>query len=89
MFADAAGCLRVSAPAPARRVNAVGCGDALVGGFAAAIAAGREPRAAIALGAAAASDKLAHLHPGRIDRAAVEALVDAVELTPAPAEATV
>ena len=89
VFVDAAGCVRISAPAPARRMNAVGCGDALVGGFAAAIAAGREPRAAIGLGAAAASDKLAHLHPGRIDRAAVETLVDAVELTPAPVEATV
>ena len=70
VFADAAGCVRLTAPAPERAVNAVGCGDALIGGFAAALVAGRQPRAAIALGAAAATDKVAHLHPGRVDRAA-------------------
>jgi 1-phosphofructokinase family hexose kinase len=82
VFADGAGCVRLTAPAPERAVNAVGCGDALIGGFAAALVAGRQPREAIALGAAAATDKVAHLHPGRVDRAAVEALEPRVELTP-------
>ena len=64
-------------------MNTVGCGDALVGGL-----RRRPDRAAAtlssaaALGAAAATEKLAHLHPGRVERAAVEALVPAVEATP-------
>jgi fructose-1-phosphate kinase PfkB-like protein len=82
VFADDVGCVRLTAPASERAVNAVGCGDALIGGFAAALVAGRPPREAIALGAAAATDKVAHLHPGRVDRAAVEALEPRVELTP-------
>ena len=89
VFADAEGTLRVTAPAPEQPVNAVGCGDALVGGFAAALVAGRAPRAAIALGAAAATVKLAHLHPGRVDRAAVEALEPLVSVTAARDEAAV
>ncbi len=44
------------------------------------------PRAA-ALGAAAATEKLAHLHPGRVERGAVEALVPLVDLTPLQTEA--
>jgi 1-phosphofructokinase len=87
VFADAEGIHRLTAPAPQRPVNAVGCGDALIGGFAAAVLAGRDPRAAIVLGAAAATQKLAHLHPGRVDRAAVEALVPGVEVTPLRTEA--
>ena len=51
-------------PRPHAVVNAVGCGDALIGGFAAGLIAGRSPLAAAALGAAAATEKLAHLHPG-------------------------
>ncbi len=89
VFADPDGCLRVNAPAPVHVVNAVGCGDALTGGFAAALVAGRDRRSAIALGAAAAAEKLAHLHPGRVERGAVEALVPTVELTPARSEAAV
>jgi 1-phosphofructokinase family hexose kinase len=80
VFADSEGSVRLAAPPPARIVNAVGCGDALVGGFAAGLLAGRAPREAAALGVAAATDKLAHLHPGRVDRAAVEALVAAVTM---------
>ena len=87
VFADAEGIHRLTAPAPQRPVNAVGCGDALIGGFAAALLAGRDPRSAIVLGAAAATQKLAHLHPGRVDRAAVEALVSSVEGTPPRTEA--
>jgi fructose-1-phosphate kinase PfkB-like protein len=74
VFTDAGGSVRLPAPRPARVVNAVGCGDALVGGFAAGLIAGMEPREAAALGAAAAADKLGRLHPGRVERAAVEAL---------------
>jgi 1-phosphofructokinase family hexose kinase len=89
VFADADGSLRATAPPPERIVNAVGCGDALIGGFAAALAAGREPRAALALGTAAATDKLSHLHPGRVERARVEALAGSVEIAPARSEARV
>jgi len=53
----------------------------LIGGFAAGYLAGRDMRSAAALGAAAASDKLAHLHPGRVDRDAVEALEPSVSAT--------
>jgi 1-phosphofructokinase family hexose kinase len=78
---------RLAAPAPETVVNAVGCGDALIGGFAAGLIAGRGPLAAAALGVAAATEKLSHLHPGRVDRAAVEALVGAVETAPVRTQA--
>jgi 1-phosphofructokinase family hexose kinase len=81
VFADADGSFRLTAPAPAQAENAVGCGDALIGGFAAGLLAGRHPRGAARLGAAAATEKLAHLHPGRVDRAAVEALESSVEVS--------
>jgi ribokinase len=87
VYADRAGCLRVTAPPPERVVNAVGCGDALIGGFAAALAAGRDPRSAVVLGAAAATEKLAHLHPGRVERAAVDALAPLVGITSLRTEA--
>jgi fructose-1-phosphate kinase PfkB-like protein len=74
VFSDAGGSIRLTGPPPARVVNSVGCGDALVGGFAAGLIAGMEAREAAALGAAAAADKLGRLHPGRVERAAVEAL---------------
>jgi 1-phosphofructokinase family hexose kinase len=45
-----------------RVVNAVGCGDALVGGLATGIAQGLELVDAAALGVAAAADKLGRLH---------------------------
>jgi fructose-1-phosphate kinase PfkB-like protein len=45
--------------------------------------------AAVAVGAAAATDKLSHLHPGRVDRPAVEALAGSVELTEVRDEAGV
>ncbi len=87
VFSDAEGSHRLTAPVSERPVNAVGCGDALIGGFAAALVAGRAPRSATVLGAAAATEKLAHLHPGRVDRPAVEALVTRVEMTPLRTEA--
>ena len=89
VFADAEGSFRLTAPAPERPVNAVGCGDALIGGFAAALVAGRDSRSAAAVGVAAATEKLAHLHPGRVDRAAVEALVPLVEVTASRTEAAI
>ena len=49
---------RLTAPAPHAVVNAVGCGDALIGGFAAGLIAGG-PLAAAVLGVAAATEKLA------------------------------
>lgn len=89
VLAQAGGTVSIAAPAPERPVNSVGCGDALVGGFAAALVAGREPSSAVALGAAAASDKLAHLHPGRVERARVEALEPLVRVEPLRDEAAV
>ena len=67
--------LSLSAP---RAVSAVGCGDALLGGLAAALAEGRSLLEAARLGVAAAVDKLANLHPGRVRRASVRALVPRV-----------
>jgi tagatose 6-phosphate kinase len=87
VFADAAGAIRLTAPPPERPINAVGCGDALIGGLAAGHLSGRDLRSAAALGAAAASDKLAHLHPGRVDRGAVQALERSVTATPLRTEA--
>lgn len=89
VFADPEGSVRVTAPAPEHPVNTVGCGDALIGGFAAALVAGRDARSAVVLGAAAATEKLAHLHPGRVERAAVEALVPFVDEAPLRTEAAV
>jgi 1-phosphofructokinase family hexose kinase len=88
-FADAAGMVRLTTPAPDRPINAVGCGDALVGGLAAGLVAGHDLLSAVRLGAAAASDKLAHLHPGRVDRAAVETRLRTVTVNPIPSEAAV
>jgi 1-phosphofructokinase len=72
-----------------RAVNAVGCGDALVGGLAAGLARGLELPDAAALGIAAAADKLGRLHSGRVERAGVERLLAQVERTPVPMQATV
>ncbi len=89
VFAGGEGGFRLTAPAPERVVNTVGCGDALIGGFAAGLVAGHELGSALALGAAAATEKLAHLHPGRVDRAAVEALVPLVDASPLRTEAAI
>lgn len=62
-------------------VNAVGCGDALIGGLVAGLAEGAALPEAAALGVAAATDKLAHLHPGEIDAERVRALAPQVEAT--------
>jgi 1-phosphofructokinase len=88
VFATGDGAYRLTAPAPETVVNTVGCGDALIGGFAAGLISGQDALRAAALGAAAATEKLSHLHPGRVDRAAVEALVPVIETAPLRAEAT-
>jgi 1-phosphofructokinase family hexose kinase len=89
VFADADGHTRVTVPAPERPINAVGCGDALIGGLAAGLAGAQGLTSAVALGAAAAADKLTHLHPGRVDRTAVEEIVSLVRISPLRTEAPV
>ena len=64
--------------APGAAVNSVGCGDALVGGYAAGIAQGLAPIDAAALGVAAAVSKLTHLHPAAIDPEQTRELAHAV-----------
>ena len=58
-------------------VNAVGCGDALLGGL---LAGGNDWAGAAALGVAAATDKLAHLHPGRVDPWRVRTIMGELEI---------
>jgi 1-phosphofructokinase/6-phosphofructokinase 2 len=71
---------RLRAPASPPPVNAVGCGDALLGGLLTGLAAGARLPAAAALGVAAATDKLTHLHPARVDPARVRSLATDVEI---------
>ena len=78
VLADGGGAWRLAASAEGPVVNAVGCGDALLGGLAAGLARGLPLLDAAALGTAAATDKLRHLHPGRVDAGAVERLLPAV-----------
>jgi fructose-1-phosphate kinase PfkB-like protein len=54
-------------------VNAVGCGDAVVGGVAAGLQRGLDLREAVELGLAAAADKLGRLEGGRVEAAGVAA----------------
>ncbi|MFT3865570.1 MAG: PfkB family carbohydrate kinase [Solirubrobacterales bacterium] len=84
LLATAERAVRLRAPAPPPPVNAVGCGDALLGGLLAGLAerAGDDLVGAAALGVAAATDKLTHLHPGRVEAERVRALASAVEATP-------
>jgi 1-phosphofructokinase len=73
--------VRLRAPAPPETVNAVGCGDALIGGMLAGLAEGEALPVAAALGVAAATDKLSHLHPGKIDADRVRAIATQVKTT--------
>ena len=82
VLATADGTWHLAGPRPEAVVNAVGCGDALVGGLAAGLARGLGLLEAAALGTAAATDKLGHLHSGRVDREAVERLLPAVARRP-------
>jgi 1-phosphofructokinase family hexose kinase len=83
-----AGTLHFNAPGD-RAVNAVGCGDALVGGLAAGLARGLELPDAAALGVAAAADKLGRLHSGCVESAGVRRLLVDVACAAVSAEATV
>jgi 1-phosphofructokinase len=74
--------LRLRGAAAGAVVNAVGCGDALIGGLVAGLGEGDALPDAAALGVAAATDKLTHLHPGKIDAERVRALAAQVEATP-------
>ena len=82
VLATGDGAWHLAGPRPEAVVNAVGCGDALVGGLAAGLARGLPLLEAAALGTAAAADKLRHLHSGRVDGAAVERLLPAVSRRP-------
>ena len=79
--------IHLSAPRAGAAVNAVGCGDALLGGFAAGLAEELDLVHAASLGVAAATSKLTHLHPARIDPPLVRRLVNQIavrELDGAP-----
>ena len=78
MLATGDGTWHLAGPRPETVVNAVGSGDALVGGLAAGLARGLGLLEAAVLGTAAATDKLRHLHSGRVDRDAVERLLPAI-----------
>jgi 1-phosphofructokinase family hexose kinase len=73
--------LRTPEP-PERVVNAVGAGDALLGGLAAGLAQGLGLVAAARLGVAAATAKVAQLHPARLDVATVERLFPTIHPRP-------
>jgi 1-phosphofructokinase family hexose kinase len=73
--------VRLRGPEPGAVINAVGCGDALIGGLLAGLAEGEALPVAAALGVAAATDKLGQLHPGKIDADRVRALATKVETT--------
>lgn len=74
------GRFRVVPPPMKRVVNPIGCGDCLAAGFAAGIAAGREPLDTLRLGFAAATDNCRTLLAGRLDRAEVARLETLVEI---------
>jgi 1-phosphofructokinase family hexose kinase len=74
VLATASDTIHLSAPDVVRRVNAVGCGDALLGGLAAGLASGLPLIEACRLGVAAATDKATQLHPARIDAGATHEL---------------
>jgi fructose-1-phosphate kinase PfkB-like protein len=82
VLAGPAGIHRLRAPAVARVVNAVGAGDALLGGLAAGLARGLAVLDAARLGVAAATDKVGHLHFAQVDARAVERLVARVTVEP-------
>jgi 1-phosphofructokinase family hexose kinase len=82
LLATPDGAVRLRAPAPARVVNAVGAGDALLGGLVAGLGRGLGLVAAARLGVAAATAKVAQLHPARIDAALAERLVRAIHPEP-------
>jgi tagatose 6-phosphate kinase len=64
-----------------RAVNAVGSGDCLLGGVAVALARGLPFEEVLRLGVACGAANAVGPETGRIDKAAVEALLPRVELT--------
>jgi 1-phosphofructokinase family hexose kinase len=74
-------CWMVAPPAGAV-VNPVGCGDAMVGAAAAALASGEALAEAIVLGAAAAASKLAALAPDAVVADDVRRLVSSIDRRP-------
>jgi 1-phosphofructokinase family hexose kinase len=82
LLATPEGTVRLRAPAPARVVNAVGAGDALLGGLVAGLGRGLGLVAAARLGVAAATAKIAQLHPARVHVDAVERLVRSIHPEP-------
>jgi 1-phosphofructokinase len=79
LLAQSTAGFRMRARSSPEVVNAVGCGDALLGGL---LAGGNDWAGAAALGVAAATDKLAHLHPGRVDPWRVRTIVRELEIVP-------
>jgi 1-phosphofructokinase family hexose kinase len=77
LLAQSTAGFRMRARSSPEVVNAVGCGDALLGGL---LAGGNDWAGAAALGVAAATDKLAHLHPGRVDPWRVRTIVRELEI---------
>jgi fructose-1-phosphate kinase PfkB-like protein len=74
--------VRLPAPLPPRVVNAVGAGDALVGGLVAGLHRGMDLIAAARLGVAAAAAKVGQLHPARVDLPTVERLARSIHPEP-------
>ena len=69
-------------PPAAPVVNPIGCGDCMAAGIAWGLHRGREPIEAIRYGVAVAADKLGRVFPGAVEPDRVEALGEAVEVTP-------
>jgi 1-phosphofructokinase family hexose kinase len=74
--------VRLAPAQPVVGANAVCCGDAMVGGFAAGHAAGLDLLAAARLGAAAAAAKLAVHHTSDVTADAVRAIEPLIRVTP-------
>lgn len=72
--------VRIVPPRLERIINPIGCGDCLAAGFAAGIAAGREPLEALRLGFAAAADNCRTLLAGRLEPAGVARLETLVRI---------
>jgi fructose-1-phosphate kinase PfkB-like protein len=82
VLADASHVVRLTPPPGLRRVNAVGCGDALLGAMLARLAAGAHIEEAAASGMAAAAEALGRDLPGPPDPAVVAALRARVRVSP-------
>jgi 1-phosphofructokinase len=81
VVANESGVLQLRPPPGLRRVNAVGCGDALHGATLALLARGRPLVEAARYGVAAAAEKLGRDLPAAADAAAIECLVGEVGIS--------